>query len=66
VYKRQATTNATASKNTLTFFTVIDHAPYQGLVVSLHLMIATGTGSITLKAGSKMVMIAAGTLEDRD
>ena len=60
-----ATTNATASKNTLTFFTVIDHAPYQGLVVSLHLMIATGTGSITLKAGSKMVMIAAGTLEDR-
>ena len=61
-----ATTNATASKNTLTFFTVIDNAPYQGLVVSLHLMIATGTGSITLKAGSKMVMIAAGTLEDRD
>ena len=41
-----ATTNATASKNTLTFFTVIDNAPYQGLVVSLHLMIATGTGSI--------------------
>jgi hypothetical protein len=56
-----ATTNATASKNTLTFFTVIDNnATYQGLVVSLHLRIATGTGSITLKAGSKMVMIAAG------
>lgn len=44
----------------------IPAAFYQGLVVSLHLMIATGTGSITLKAGSKMVMIAAGTLEDRD
>jgi hypothetical protein len=56
-----ATTNATASKNTLTFFTVIDNnATYQGLVVSLHLRIASGTGSITLKAGSKMVMIAAG------
>jgi hypothetical protein len=56
-----ATTNATASKNTLTFFTVIDNnATYQGLVVSLHLRIASGTGSITLKEGSKMVMIAAG------
>lgn len=43
----------------------IPAAFYQGLVVSLHLMIATGTGSITLKAGSKMVMIAAGTLESR-
>lgn len=38
----------------------------RALVVVMHLMIATGTGSITLKAGSKMVMIAAGTLEDRD
>jgi hypothetical protein len=56
-----ATTNATASKNTLTFFTVIDNnATYQGSVVSLHLRIASGTGSITLKAGSKMVMIAGG------
>jgi len=56
-----ATTNATASKNTLTFFTVIDNnATYQGSVVSLHLRIATGTGSITLNAGSKMVMMAAG------
>jgi hypothetical protein len=56
-----ATTNATASKNTLTFFTVIDNnATYQGSVVSLHLRIATGTGSITLKAGSKMVMMAGG------
>ncbi|RTL04436.1 hypothetical protein EKK58_10540 [Candidatus Dependentiae bacterium] len=56
-----ATTNATASKNTLTFFTVIDNnVSYQGLVVSLHLRIASGTGSITLKEGSKMVMIAAG------
>lgn len=56
-----ATTNATASKNTLTFFAVIDNnATYQGSVVSLHLRIASGTGSITLKAGSKMVMIAGG------
>jgi len=56
-----ATTNATASKNTLTFFTVIDNnATYQGSVVSLHIRVATGTGSITVKSGSKMVMIAAG------
>ena len=56
-----ATTNATASKNTLTFFTVIDNnVTYQGLVVSLHIRVATGTGSISLKAGSKMVMIAGG------
>lgn len=56
-----ATTNATASKNTLTFFTVIDNnATYQGSVVSLHIRVATGTGSITVNSGSKMVMIAAG------
>lgn len=56
-----ATTNATASKNTLTFFTVIDNnSTYQGSVISLHIMVATGTGSITVKSGSKMVMIAAG------
>ena len=56
-----ATTNATASKNTLTFFTVIDNnATYQGSVISLHIRVATGTGSITVTSGSKMVMIAAG------
>ena len=29
-------------------------------VVSLHIRVATGTGSITVNSGSKMVMIAAG------
>lgn len=42
------------------------NATYQGSVVSLHIRVATGTGSITVNSGSKMVMIAAGTLEDRD
>jgi len=56
-----ATTNATASKNTLTFFTVINNnSTYQGSVISLHIRVATGTGSITVNSGSKMVMIAAG------
>jgi hypothetical protein len=36
------------------------NATYQGSVVSLHIRVATGTGSITVKSGSKMVMIAAG------
>ena len=56
-----ATTNATASKNTLTFFAVVNNnSTYQGLVISLHIRVATGTGSISVKSGSKMVMIAAG------
>jgi hypothetical protein len=56
-----ATTNATASKNTLTFFAVVNNNPtYQGSVISLHIRVATGTGSITVTSGSKMVMIAAG------
>lgn len=41
------------------------NATYQGSVISLHIRVATGTGSITVKSGSKMVMIAAGTLESR-
>lgn len=56
-----ATTNATASKNTLTFFAVVNNnSTYQGSVISLHIRVATGTGSITVNSGSKMVMIAAG------
>ena len=56
-----ATTNATASKNTLTFFAVVNNnSTYQGLVISLHIRVATGTGSISVISGSKMVMIAAG------
>lgn len=45
----------------LIFFAVVNNnATYQGSVVSLHIRVATGTGSITVNSGSKMVMIAAG------
>ncbi len=45
----------------LIFFAVANNnSTYQGSVVSLHIRVATGTGSITVNSGSKMVMIAAG------
>ena len=45
----------------LTFFAVVNNnSTYQGSVISLHIRVATGTGSISVKSGSKMVMIAAG------
>lgn len=45
----------------LIFFAVANNnSTYQGSVVSLHIRVATGTGSINVNSGSKMVMIAAG------